>query len=142
MTYIYLLLKLGLILSISYVFYKYISIRKNEHVRSAIGFFNTIEIGILLALTIISLFTINNRSYDVIFIAVILLTSILWLLDFKRIVLIGDKNIYINFKKIKIDNLKNLQHHGWYITIETCNDQYNIYMPLTAYSELACFIRK
>lgn len=142
MFYIYLILRLGLLISIAYVLLKYISIRKYESVKLAIKFFSMLEIGLLFALTIISFLTVENHAYDVFILFVIIFTSILWIINSKRIILIGEENIYINFNCIRIENLNNLHYCGWYILIDTKVESNKVYLPLTAYNELANLIRK
>lgn len=130
------ILKLSLIVLIAKYIYQIIKIRKFEKITLKINFFSYFEIGIYIASVIIACLSKIQREYIVFLICLELLIVILYLLLPYRIVLLGDKNIYCNFKKIPINKIIKVSNKGLYYEISSNSGTYKIYLSLCEFNEL------
>lgn len=131
-----LVLKVMLVTLCVYGAYGYSRIHGTDGTRLSIGFIHYLEVGLYIALLLISVLGVNDARYDILLVAVIVLTGLLLCTLRHRLVPIGKHAIYINGHRQPLDEVYGAEHHGLYLLFHTESGDKRVYLPMTSFEAI------
>lgn len=93
---------------------------------------SSLALCVSLALLISSILSVYSEDTFIFTIGLIILTSILIVFQYYRLIFVGEKNVFIKGKLTKIKDIKSVNSEKlFFLRVNMINNKYLIYVPLT-----------